>query len=275
MKVYIAAQACLLLLHRETDCYPSLRSILVYSSTYSVRTTRHLGAGVMEERQESRLGEAWDIKCVFSPSPADLCYNAFDCVVIDEGVKMKGEETLVGRGVRSMTPRFRLVLTATPVKNRLPDIFRLAWWAVGGKAEATPIFPYRDESAERDRFAATFMVTERNLTQEEEAKAEGKKVGRRFRKFTAEVCNVHRLWKLFGPIILRRRKQDTGIDIVPKIRRVIRCEMGTLQKKVYECHLRADYRDVNGRPAIGAQLAPGPAHCRRRSVQRSSGRPAG
>jgi SNF2 family DNA or RNA helicase len=59
-------------------------------------------------------------------SLADLCYNAFDCLVIDEGVKMKGEETLVGRGVRSMTPAYRLVLTATPVKNRLPDIFRLA-----------------------------------------------------------------------------------------------------------------------------------------------------
>jgi Mlc titration factor MtfA (ptsG expression regulator) len=60
MKVCIAAQACLLLLHRETDCYPSLRSILVYPSTYSVKTTRHVGAGVMEERQDSRLGEAWD-----------------------------------------------------------------------------------------------------------------------------------------------------------------------------------------------------------------------
>jgi hypothetical protein len=195
------------------------------------------------------------VKCVFSPSLADLCWNAFAGVVIDEGVKMKGETTLVGRGVRSMAPRYRLVLTATPVKNRMPDVFRLAWWAVGGHAEATPIFPYRDESSERDRFAATFMVTERNLTREAEAKAEGKKVsGSRFKKFTAEVCNIHRLWKLFGPIILRRRKQDAGIEIVPKVRKVIRCEMGTLQKKVYQYHLEADYRDINGRPAIGAQL---------------------
>jgi Mlc titration factor MtfA (ptsG expression regulator) len=60
MKVCIAAQACLLLLHRETDYYPGLRSILVYPSTYFVRTTRHVGAGVMEDRHESRLGEAWD-----------------------------------------------------------------------------------------------------------------------------------------------------------------------------------------------------------------------
>ena len=30
--------------------------------------------------------------------------------------------------------------------------------------------------------------------------------------------------------------------------------MGTHQKKVYQYHLDADYRDVNGVPAIGAQL---------------------
>jgi hypothetical protein len=89
---------------------------------------------------------------------------------------------------------------------------------VGGKPEATPIFPYRDESAERDRFAATFMVTERNLTKEAEAKENGKKPRGRFKNFTAEVCNVHRLWKLLGPIILRRRKQDAGVEIVPKSR---------------------------------------------------------
>jgi Mlc titration factor MtfA (ptsG expression regulator) len=60
MRVCIAAQACLLLLHCETDYYPSLRSILVYPSTYFAKATRHVGSGVMEERQDSRLGEAWD-----------------------------------------------------------------------------------------------------------------------------------------------------------------------------------------------------------------------
>jgi len=211
-------------------------------------------AGYAPDKPETDTRPKRYVKCVYSPSLADLCYSAFDCVVIDEGVKMKGETTLVGRGVRSMIPRYRLVLTATPVKNRLPDVFRLAWWAVGGHAEATPVFPYRDDPAERARFATTFMVTERNLTREAEARDQGKKPGGRFKKLTPEVCNVHRLWKLFGPIILRRRKQDAGVEIVPKIRKVIRCAMGTLQKKVYQYHLEADYRDVNGRPAIGAQL---------------------
>lgn len=60
IKLCIAAQACLLLLHRDTDYYPGLRSILVYPSTYSARSMRHVGSGIMEEKQDSRLGEAWD-----------------------------------------------------------------------------------------------------------------------------------------------------------------------------------------------------------------------
>jgi len=59
MKVCIAAQACLLLLHRHTDYYPELRSILIYPSTYFAQSTRPAGAGVIEESHEARLGEAW------------------------------------------------------------------------------------------------------------------------------------------------------------------------------------------------------------------------
>ena len=64
MKVCIAAQACVLLLHRQTDYYPALRSVLVYPSTYFAKTTRHVGAGVMQERYDSRAGEAWDAGAV-------------------------------------------------------------------------------------------------------------------------------------------------------------------------------------------------------------------
>ena len=59
IKVCIAAQACLLLLHRKTDYYPELRSILVYPSTYFVKETRHVGGGIMEEGHYARAGEAW------------------------------------------------------------------------------------------------------------------------------------------------------------------------------------------------------------------------
>ena len=56
IRVTIAAQACLLLLHRETDYYPRLRSILVYPSGYTVYEQRHVGGGIWEEGGEDLLG---------------------------------------------------------------------------------------------------------------------------------------------------------------------------------------------------------------------------
>jgi len=58
LKLTIAGQACLLLLHRETDIYPNVDAILVYPSAYRVPTQQHEGAVVIEGEQE-RLGESW------------------------------------------------------------------------------------------------------------------------------------------------------------------------------------------------------------------------
>ena len=59
IRVTIAAQACILLLGREPDFYPTLRSILVYPSAY-VAPVRHSQAdGTVVEGAESRFGESW------------------------------------------------------------------------------------------------------------------------------------------------------------------------------------------------------------------------
>jgi len=59
IRVTIAAQACILLLHRKTDYYPGLFSILVYPQAYVARMTEHLPSGVVAEGLEVRLGESW------------------------------------------------------------------------------------------------------------------------------------------------------------------------------------------------------------------------
>ncbi len=59
IRVTIAAQACVLLLHRETDYFAKLVSILVYPSTYEVPGGRPIGGGVMNVDPEARLGESW------------------------------------------------------------------------------------------------------------------------------------------------------------------------------------------------------------------------
>jgi MtfA peptidase len=59
IKLTIAAQACLLLLHRQTDIYPRLISILVYPTAYVAKSVEPIGGPVVLEGEQVRLGEAW------------------------------------------------------------------------------------------------------------------------------------------------------------------------------------------------------------------------
>lgn len=57
VRLIIAAQACLLLLHRKTDYFPRLLTILVYPTAYMVEEKRQVGEHVWQEGTVSRLGE--------------------------------------------------------------------------------------------------------------------------------------------------------------------------------------------------------------------------
>jgi hypothetical protein len=60
IRVTIAAQACILLLHRDTDDYPDLEIILVYPSTYVDKRPRVAEGGIVVEDGSARLGESWE-----------------------------------------------------------------------------------------------------------------------------------------------------------------------------------------------------------------------
>ena len=57
VRVTIAAQACLLLLHRKTDYFPGLLTILVYPLSYTVEAKRQIAEHLWEEGTMNRLGE--------------------------------------------------------------------------------------------------------------------------------------------------------------------------------------------------------------------------
>lgn len=59
IRVTIAAQAAVLLLHRETDYYASLKSVLVYPSAYVARSNAVQPDGTIRETPQARLGESW------------------------------------------------------------------------------------------------------------------------------------------------------------------------------------------------------------------------
>lgn len=59
IRVTIAAQACLLLLGRDTDVFPRVQSVLVYPTTFVPRITEEYDDGVVEEYDDPLDGEAW------------------------------------------------------------------------------------------------------------------------------------------------------------------------------------------------------------------------
>ena len=59
IRVAIAANACLLVLNRPSGCYPQLRSILVYPSTFVVSHEHHDEAGLVSIQEDVLVGESW------------------------------------------------------------------------------------------------------------------------------------------------------------------------------------------------------------------------
>src|SRR5881296_3790074 len=59
MKVTIAAEACLLLLHLEGPCYPSLRTVLVYPHGFVPKSAGSRGTGQVVPPPVRLMGESW------------------------------------------------------------------------------------------------------------------------------------------------------------------------------------------------------------------------
>lgn len=64
VRVSVAGNAALLLLHRETDYFPFLRTVVVYPTLYVARYTRAAPGGAVEEGVEVRAGESWPLGTV-------------------------------------------------------------------------------------------------------------------------------------------------------------------------------------------------------------------
>ncbi len=79
IRVTVAAHACILLLGRDAELYPKLRSVLLYPGTYVAPLSRRGPGGVVTEGVQARSGESWshgnvvlswgDVLLCASPNP--------------------------------------------------------------------------------------------------------------------------------------------------------------------------------------------------------------
>lgn len=213
------------------------------------------------------------ITCLWQPSMASMLaiYEGqgagFDCLVLDEATRLQSTTAKIACGIRKLNPAYRMVMTGTPIKNKVDSIFHLLHYAAGGHPTPTAQFPFTNDSESKARFANLHLEHDRFLTREEHKKQQAISSGKRPKndkviKRSSRICNIHHLWKIVAPTILRRRKDDCGEDIVERTFRPIICKPGQSQLEVYGHHLKfppvapknSPTSKLGGRASMGMQL---------------------
>ena len=128
IRVTIAAQACLLLLHRGEDVYPRLFSILVYPAAYKAPVVSYSPDGVITEGEQERLGEAWNSGAVVL-SWEDVRFGAADCcdghnVVLHEFAHQLDMENNVADGAPLLPRRSMYVAWARVLGREYEELQR-------------------------------------------------------------------------------------------------------------------------------------------------------
>jgi Mlc titration factor MtfA (ptsG expression regulator) len=128
IRVTIAAQACLLLLHRNTDYYPLLSSILVYPGMYTVPVAFESPGGVVVEGFDELIGETWSRGSVVL-SWEDVQSDAEDMndglnVTIHEFAHQLDEESGDADGVPLLEGRGRCAEWARVMKEAYEKLHR-------------------------------------------------------------------------------------------------------------------------------------------------------
>ncbi len=130
----------------------------------------------------------------------------FDYVILDEAQAIKNASTANAKAVRLLQGDHRLVLTGTPVENRLSDLWSLFEFLNPGMLGGANVFKRLggDNNGESDD-------------------------ARRL------------LAKALRPFILRRKKEQVARDLPAKVEQTLYCELEPKQRKLYN-QLREHYR---------------------------------
>jgi Mlc titration factor MtfA (ptsG expression regulator) len=128
IRLTIAAQACILMLHRHEDLYPELRTIIVYPHTYHVQETIRRPEGTEIESSQIRLGESWSYGTVVL-SWDNVLHGASDIhdgenVVYHEFAHQLDNETGIANGAPDLPGRSRYLAWARVISQEYSSLVK-------------------------------------------------------------------------------------------------------------------------------------------------------
>lgn len=133
----------------------------------------------------------------------------FLAVVLDEGQQIKNPDSQAARAARQLRAQNRLVLTGTPLENRLLDLWSLMTFATPGALGDRSYFQKHFDRRKDERASA-------------------------------------RLSARLRPFLLRRTKAQVASDLPPRSEEAMLCEMSPAQSRFYQTELARAQQMVIG-----------------------------
>lgn len=136
-------------------------------------------------------------------------------MIVDEGHRMKNHHCKLTQVLNThyLAPR-RLLLTGTPLQNKLPELWALLNFLLPTIFKSCSTF--------EQWFNAPFAMTGEKVDLNEEE----------------TILIIRRLHKVLRPFLLRRLKKEVEAQLPEKVEYVIKCDMSALQRVLYR-HMQA------------------------------------
>lgn len=191
-----------------------------------------------EEELNRGLGVSDEgILCLAKPCLSTIIGNVWDMVILDEAHVMCRLSTIKTRSLIRLQPKYRFLLTATPIPNIVTNLFSLMGWVCvanwykGGRRNARWPFTIKETS----RFKKLFVSKENDLTEMLNRQEQGKNPPAS--KDSPFISRAPTLLRLIGPSVARCSKQDCNPDVVGCDIYDVRVNMNEIQHNAYARNL--------------------------------------
>ncbi len=176
---------------------------------FSVRRAQIVAAPA-KAREKAYAGDAFFTICNYEQVLKDILHiekTRWDLIILDEGQRIKNWEAKTSRVVKALSSRFALVLSGTPLENRLDDLHSVVAF----------VDPHR--------LGPAFRFLHRHQRRDESGKLTG------FQR-------LDELRQQLKPILLRRTRESVRLELPARSVEILRIAPTDEQKALHDAHMQ-------------------------------------
>lgn len=197
------------------EWYPHFRVAILHESVQSKAHNKFSRSDIIRKIGSSPSGILITTYDHMRICKKDLLSVRWGYVVLDEGHKIRNPDADVTLAAKQLPTFHRLILSGSPIQNRLVELWSLFDFVFPGKLGTLPVFQ------------AQFAIP---IQQGGYANASSLQVA------TAYKCAVV-LRDMISPYLLRRKKVDVAKALPKKTERILFCSLTNIQRDMYMSYL--------------------------------------